>query len=236
MKRVQKRGLFAEVAARGMHRIRAGWAAAPGLIGLTMLIPALGVQAAQGATASGDANLCRLLTQVEVSRVLKVTIVRAEALDTDQAGCEFSIRASQVDASAGHYTQLAQGAAAAHGATIDGPTEKLIDSFAKGIFQGSDSEKSATAAARHAGEVPVFSYAIQPGDAEEQMRLTRRTMAGISPQSVKTVIELGDEAFDTGGAMLSVRKGKTMIQFTYKSCACTTKDVVPLARKVVDAL
>jgi hypothetical protein len=32
--------------------------------------------------------------------------------------------------------------------------------------------------------------------------------------------------------MLTVRKGKTMIQFTYK----TTKDVVPVARKVVDAL
>ena len=44
------------------------------------------------------------------------------------------------------------------------------------------------------------------------------------------------QLFDSGGAMLSVRKGKRMIQFTYPSCACTTKDIVPLARKVVSGL
>jgi hypothetical protein len=68
------------------------------------------------------------------------------------------------------------------------------------------------------------------------MLLTRRTLAGLSPKGIKTVLNLGEEAFDSGDAMLTVRKGKTMIQFTYKSCTCTTKDVVPLARKVADAL
>jgi hypothetical protein len=66
-----------------------------------------------------------------------------------------------------------------------------------GIFQGSDSEKSSTAAARHAGEFPVFTYSIQPGDAEEQLLLTRRTLAGLSPKGIKTALNLGDEAFDS---------------------------------------
>jgi hypothetical protein len=203
---------------------------------LVGLLPGSRLWAADDSSASARPDLCRLLTQAEVSQALKVAIVRAEATDTDEAGCEFSTRGSQTDSAAGHYTQLAKSSAAAQGTTIDGPTEKLIDSFAKGIFQGSDSENAATAGARHAGEFPVFSYFIQPGDAEQQMPLTRRTMVGLSPKSVKTVVNLGDEAFDNSGAMLTVRKGRTMIQFNYKACNCTTKDVVPLARKVVDAL
>ena len=200
------------------------------------LNPIPAVWAADDSAASGRADLCRLLTKAEVSQALKVTIVRAEALDTEQAGCEFSMHGSLADASAGHYAQLAKSTAAAHGSAIDGPTEKLLESFGKGVFQGSDAEKSSTATARHPGEIPVFAFAIQPGDAEEQMRISRRSMAALSPQGIKTVVGLGDESFDSGGAMLTVRKGKTMIQFTYKSCTCTTKDVIPLARKVVAAL
>lgn len=197
--------------------------------------PSATALAADGAT-SGGADLCRLLTKSEVSQALKITIVRAEALQTQEAGCEFSAKESIADAGAGHITELAKNNAAAHGSTIDGPTEQLIQSFSKGIFQGSDADKSSTAAARHAGEIPILTFAIQPGDAEEQMPTTRRTLAGLSPKGVKTVVGLGDESFDSGGSMLTVRKGKKMIVFTYKACTCTTNDIVPLARKVVDAL
>jgi hypothetical protein len=132
--------------------------------------------------------------------------------------------------------ELAKGAAQANGTQLDAATQKLISGFATGIFQGSDSDKSATAAARHPGEVPVFTFAILPGDGNDQMRVTRQSHAGIAPTAVTTIAKLGDEAFDSGGAMLSVRKGNRMIQFTYPSCACTTQDVVPLARKIVDQL
>ena len=125
--------------------------------------------------ASGRTDLCGLLTKAEVSRALKVTIVRAEALDTDQVGCEFSAKGTLADAGAGHATELANSAAAAHGTTLDASTQNLINAFGKGIFQGSDADKSATSAARHPGEVPVLTVAIQPGDAEDQMRRTRRT-------------------------------------------------------------
>jgi len=220
---------------------KTGWVrsarAALGITGfLVAMIHGTGVLASDDASAAGHGDLCRLLTKADVSRALKVTIVRAEALDTEEVGCEFSAQGSPADATAGHTVQLAKSTAAAHGATLDGPTEKLIETFSKGIFQGSDADKSATATARHSGEVRVFTIAIQPGDANDQMPITRRTMAGLSPKGVTTVVGLGDEAFDSGGAMITVRKGKKMIQFTYPSCACTTKDVVPLARKVVDAL
>jgi hypothetical protein len=223
-----------------IERANTGTSLTTAAVSLALALIALGpgsnLKAADDSAAASRPDLCRFLSQAEVSQALKVSIVRAEATDTEEAGCEFSIRGSLTDSAAGHYTQLAKSSAAAQGAVIDGPTEKLIDTFAKGIFQGSDSEKAATAGARHAGEFPVFTYIIQPGDAEEQMPLTRRTLAGLAPKGIKTVVNLGDEAFDSGGAMLTVRKGKTMIQFNYKACNCTTKDIVPLARKVVGEL
>jgi hypothetical protein len=196
------------------------------------------VASAQAATAprDGGADLCALVSQAEVNRALHVLIVRAEASDNDLPGCEFSIKGTPAAAGSGHTLELAKNAAKANGAQLDAATQKMISSFANGIFQGSDADKAATAGERHPGEVPVFTFAILPGDASEQMRMTRQAHAGIAPVTVTTITKLGDEAFDSGGAMLTVRKGNRMIQFTYPSCACTTQDVVPLARKIVDQL
>jgi len=209
------------------------------LPGWVTLLAALAFAIASGPAAAADPasanskDLCRLLNKAEVSRALGMEIVRAEAPDSQLAGCDFSARGSAADMTVAHTTQLAKGAANANGSSIDGPTEKLIDTFGKMLLKGSTSDTPATA--RHPGEVPVFSFAIQPGEAEEQMRVSRQTYAGIGP-GVTTVANLGDEAFDSGGAMLSVRKGKRMIQFTYPSCSCTTREIVPLARKVVGQL
>jgi hypothetical protein len=191
---------------------------------------------AQAETKPAGANLCALVSKAEVSRALRVAIVRAEAPDTELPGCDFSIKGTPAAAGSGHAVELAKSAAQANGTQLDDATQKLISSFATGIFQGSDSDKSATAGARHPGEVPVFTFAILPGDANDQMRATRQAHAGIAPAAVTAIAQLGDEAFDSGGAMLSVRKGNRMIQFTYPSCACTTQDVVPLARKIVGQL
>ena len=191
---------------------------------------------ADTAPASGGANLCALVSKAEVSRALRVAIVRAEAPDSDLSGCDFSIKGTLAAAGSGHTVELAKSAAQANGVQLDGATQKLISSFATGIFQGSDADKSATASARHPGEVPVFTFVILPGDANDQMRATRQAHSGISAAAVTTIAKLGDDAFDSGGAMLNVRKGNRMIQFTYPSCACTLQDVVPLARKIVDQL
>ena len=191
---------------------------------------------ADTAPAASGANLCALVSKAEVSRALRVAIVRAEAPETDLPGCDFSIKGTLAAAGSGHTVELAKSAAQANGVQLDGATQKLISSFATGIFQGSDADKSATASARHPGEVPVFTFVILPGDANDQMRATRQAHSGISPAAVTTIAKLGDDAFDSGGAMLNVRKGNRMIQFTYPSCACTLQDVVPLARKIVDQL
>jgi hypothetical protein len=190
---------------------------------------------ALGAPAKG-ADLCALVSKAEVSQALRVAIVRAAASDTELGGCDFSIKSTPAAASTGHAVDLAKSAAQANGTQLDDATQKLLATFANGVFQGSDSEKSAAANARHPGEVAVFSFVVLPGDANDQMRATRAAHSGIAPVAVTTIANLGDEAFDSGGAMLSVRKGKRMIQFTYPSCACTTKDIVPLARKVVSGL
>ena len=63
-------------------------------------------------TAKGDrANLCGLLSQAEVTHALHVIVVRAEAPETEFPGCEFSIKATQADAGAGHMTEVAKSAA-----------------------------------------------------------------------------------------------------------------------------
>ena len=191
---------------------------------------------AKQAGSPNRANLCGLLSNAEVSRALGVQIVRSEALTSAEPGCEFSAQGSPASLTVAHNLELAKSTAAAHGAPIDGPTEKLLETFGNTVLQGSDADTSAAASARHPGEVPVFSFAIQRGNAAQQMSLARRTQAGLAPKGVKTVTGLGDEAFDSGGAMLTVRKGNTMVQFTYPSCACTTSEIVPLARKVVGAL
>lgn len=191
---------------------------------------------AETAPAGSGANLCALVSKAEVSRALRVAIVRAEASETNLPGCDFSIKGTLAAAGSGHTVELAKSAAQANGVQLDGATQKLISSFATGIFQGSDADKSATASARHPGEVPVFTFVILPGDANDQMRATRQAHSGISAAAVTTIAKLGDDAFDSGGAMLTVRKGNRMIQFTYPSCACTLQDVVPLARKIVDQL
>jgi hypothetical protein len=191
---------------------------------------------ADTAPAASGANLCSLVSKAEVSRALRVAIVRAEASETNLPGCDFSIKGTLAAAGSGHTVELAKSAAQANGVQLDNATQKLISSFATGIFQGSDADKSATASARHPGEVPVFTFVILPGDANDQMRATRQAHAGISAAAVTTIAKLGDDAFDSGGAMLNVRKGNRMIQFTYPSCACTLQDVVPLARKIVDQL
>lgn len=207
------------------------------IIGTAIALSAAAPSApADTAPAGSGANLCALVSKAEVSRALRVAIVRAEAPETNLPGCDFSIKGTLAAAGSGHTVELAKSAAQANGVQLDGATQKLISSFATGIFQGSDADKSATASARHPGEVPVFTFVILPGDANDQMRATRQAHAGISAAAVTTIAKLGDDAFDSGGAMLNVRKGNRMIQFTYPSCACTLQDVVPLARKIVDQL
>jgi hypothetical protein len=206
------------------------------VLGTVLLLSAATPSASAGTAAADGANLCALVSKADVSRALHVAVVRAEAPDTDLAGCEFSIKGTPAAAGSGHALELAKGAAQANGTQLDDATQKLISSFATGIFKGSDSDKAATAGARHPGEVPIFTFAILPGDATDQMRATRQAHASLAPVAVTTIAKLGDEAFDSGGAMLSVRKGNRMIQFTYPSCACTTQDVVPLARQIVDRL
>jgi hypothetical protein len=207
------------------------------IVGTAIALSAIVPRAqAETAPAAAGANLCALVSKAEVSRALRVAVVRAEASDTNLPGCDFSIKGTPAAAGSGHVVELAKSAAQANGTQLDDATQKLLSSFATGIFQGSDSDKSATANARHPGEVPVFAFVILPGDGNDQMRVTRQSHAGISPAAVTTIAKLGDEAFDSGGAMLNVRKGNRMIQFTYPSCACTTQDVVPLARKIVDQL
>ncbi len=206
------------------------------LLAAAIMWMATGVPAlAEERVSEPSKDLCRLLTKAEVSRALGMQIVRAEAPDTQLAGCDYSARGSAADMTASHTTQFAKGAASASGSSIDGPTEKLIDTFGKLLLKGSAADTPSTA--RHPGEVSVFSFAIQLGDAEDQMRASRRTVSNIGGAAAVTpVANLGEEAFDSGGAMLSVRKGKRMVQFTYASCACTTREIIPLARKVVDQL
>ena len=66
------------------------------------LSPVAGALADEGAIHPPGKDLCRLVTKSEVSRTLGLEIVRAEAPDSDLAGCDFSVRGSAADLAASH--------------------------------------------------------------------------------------------------------------------------------------
>ncbi len=214
-------------------RVSASRLAASGLA-IAMVMVCKPTCAVEPTATAGSTDLCRLLDKSEVGRALGAQIVRAEPPDTQLPGCDFSARGSAADQTGSHAASLAKSAADANGSHIDGPTEKLIESLGSLVAKGSDADTPATA--RHPGEVVVFGFYIQPGDASTQMRQDRQAYTGIAAAGVTSVADLGDEAFATGGAMLSVRKGKRLVQFTYPSCSCTTREIIPLARKVMAQL
>lgn len=217
----------------GSHRARHDLSAAVahaatwGLTLLAALTAAVLLAFAPRVHAAGT-SLCRLATPAAVGQALHTSIVRSEAPETD-AGCIWSAKGTATKAATDHGMSMMD----SMGANLDPEARKAISAFG-GAVLGDEGAKQDKAAA-HPGELPVLVFSVeQSADATTEMKANRDTLGRIGPLTV--IPNLGDEAFDSAGSTLLVRKGGNVIRFMYTQCNCTTKDVVPLARQIVAGL
>ncbi|HEV2701456.1 MAG TPA: hypothetical protein VGV09_07485 [Steroidobacteraceae bacterium] len=198
-----------------------------GMQAAAMLAVALAALAPGPASAGTD--LCKSVSPAAVSKALHATIVRAEAPEGSDAGCAYSAKGTPVNSSTNHAMAMANGMG---GAPLDAQSSKLMSGFFNGVL--GDASAKQEKQARHPGEIPVLVFSVSTGDAQEQMKLNRDTMGRMS--KVTTVPGLGDDAIETSGSMLMVRKGDKFIQFLFTQCNCASQDVIPLAKQIIAGL
>lgn len=182
-----------------------------------------------GPAVAVGADLCSIASPAAVSSALHATIVRAESPEGSDAGCEYSAKGAPVNSATNHAMAMAKGMG---GASIDPQSAKIVSGFFNAVL--GDASAKQEKQARHPGEIPVLVFSVSPGNAQEQMKLNRDMMGRMS--KVTTVPDLGDDAIETSGSTLMVRKGNKFIQFLYTQCNCASQDVIPLARQIVAAL
>jgi hypothetical protein len=173
--------------------------------------------------------LCKIASPAAVSKALHAAIVRAEPPEGSDAGCEYSAKGTPVNSTTNHAMAMANGMGAA---PLDPQSSKILSGFFNGVLGESSAKQEKQA--RHPGEIPVLVFSVSSGNAQEQMKLNRDMMGRMS--KITTVPELGDDAIETSGSTLMVRKGNKFIQFLYTQCNCASQDVIPLARQIVAAL
>lgn len=176
---------------------------------------------------SGGRDACSLLSKDDVGQVVKMTVVRAEALEGKGAGCTYSVQGEMTDLVAKHASLLQKGASTEQ-------QRQMMESFAKNIFQNANNGQ-ANSNPEHPGESPVFVFKVDNQGAKGLMSMTRMTMGRMGP-AFTDLPGIGDEAFDIGGAMILARKGDKILTIMYMMCPCTTQDATPLVKKITDAM
>lgn len=171
---------------------------------------------------------CRFLSTQEVSQAVGVTIIRAEGEDNL---CRYIARGDIAAMKAKHMAGMVGG--------LDAKTQKTVQDIAGGFF-------SAVAPHDESGasqEVPVLMIDLEVGQAALVMKANRTAFAYVgggggsaSSSGTGNLDGIGDEANVTAGGMLMVRKGDTVVRFTYTGCPCSTDNIKPLAKLAVSRL
>ena len=183
---------------------------------------------------------CRFLSKAEVSQAVGVVVIRADAKDD---GCSYIAKGDPADVTAKHAAAMLGGLGA------DAQTQKTIQKFAGAIFAQQEAGDKSLSAQAATGEVPVLVVSFTSGNAQMEMKLNRGTLgrltnvapdgsqnAGAQNTGSGDLGNIGDEAFVAGGSMILVRKGNTVVHFTYISCPCNTGNIKPLAQMVASRL
>jgi hypothetical protein len=201
----------------------------PLILAIMLLLATFVMQtSARGAPPAGT-GICRFASVDDVSNALHVAIVRAETAAEDKSVCEYSIKGKPSSAATDHSIAMA---GVMNGQTMDPAAQKLMQGFGNAVLGGGDTDSPKNV--RHPGEIPVLVVAVTTGDAAVQMKANRQALGQLQP--VALISGLGDEAFASSQSMMFVRKGDTLLRITYTGCPCTTKDVEPLARRIVGAI
>ena len=183
----------------------------------------------QTQTSTVGMNLCSWLSNAEVSQAVKAEIVRAEPPEGGDPGCTYSAKGDPGDFTAKHATLLM-------GENADKNAQAQMENKGKSFFRSEEQQGGANPS-EHAGEAPVFQFTMDTsGNAMATMKLTEKMMGALGPAGGQMVPGVGDEAFQTGGVILMVRKGNKLVKIMYMMCPCTTDDVLPLAKKIADSM
>jgi hypothetical protein len=171
-------------------------------------------------------NVCGWLSKEEVSAAVRMEVVRMEAEAGENPGCTYLVEGDATELTMKHATQL-------NNKQMSKSDQQIMENFGKTILRGSGD--SGGGSSEHPGETPVLVFNVDENSALLQMKLTKGALSGMGPGTA-TIANLGDEAFDAGGAVLMVRKGDKMVRITYTTCPCGLDDILPLARKLVGNL
>lgn len=182
-----------------------------------------------GSNGSGSANntmgdVCRFLGKEDVSRAIGVEIIRTQALDNN--GCSYIAKGTQADMMSRHATAMT----ASRGA--DKKTQQVLQQFAGGMFKVFQSEDKDRAP--DTGEISVFNFSIDENAAEAQMQLNAKGLSILG--DTQGLPGIGDQAFVSADGMIMVRKGTKLARIMFLTCPCGTEAVIPLAKKIADAL
>jgi hypothetical protein len=173
-----------------------------------------------------EGDPCRFLTKTEVSKAIGVTIIGTKS---DEAACEYMAQGTAAMMTSKHLSAIMGKKGA------DKASQDKIERFAQGVFE--TQQKNAEAAdPGAAAETTVLSISFDQSSAQSQMKLDSKVLGALGPASGSSDLQgIGDEAFVAANGMMLVRKGDTLIRFTYIRCPCSTEQIKPLAKKLADA-
>ncbi len=179
------------------------------------------------AGASGGGNLgpgaCRFLSKEDVSRFIGVPIV---ATKTTADGCQYLAKGTPAEMTGKHIASMM----AKNGASAE--QQQLIQNLSHGLL-GSASETDGSNQNAEINSV-VVAFTIDPNSAKTQMALNQNVLGTIGPG--KPIAGIGDEAFDSSGSILMVRKGDKLVRIVYSTCPCNLDAIKPLAQELAGAL
>jgi hypothetical protein len=181
-------------------------------------------KSASSSSGNSIGDVCRYLSKEDVSRAIGIAIV---ATKSENNSCSYLAVGNSADMTAKHMAAIS----ASKGADAQG--QSMIQNFAGAIFKSGQAEQHESGSDEN-GNVPVFVVGVDDNAADEQMRLNKGIL-GRFPGS-QDLPGIGDEAFDAGNAMVTVRKGNKLIRIMYTTCPCTIEAVKPLAKKLADAI
>ncbi len=172
-------------------------------------------------------NACNLVSKAEVSAAIGMEVTSTESKWGSGPSCTYFVKGDVRDLTAKHMSLMQKD-------QTDKKTQQMIEDMSKSMFHGMATTD--TSSSDHPGEAPALVISVQDQGARLQMKLSKAALGNLGPVGAVAIPDLGDEAFDSSGAMLFVRKGEKLVWFAYTSCPCSRDELVPLARTAVGNL
>jgi hypothetical protein len=198
-----------------------------------------------GASGGFGGDPCRFLTKEEVSQAVGVEIIRAEAQDS---GCNYIAKGDPADMVSKHMASMTTSQARSNGNSVTDQQQKMMQQISGAFFKQQESSDKDLSKQASTGEVPILSVSFTSGNAEMQMKLNRMAFTHIKNAVMNTdgkttdqvatgdLDGIGDEAYETGGSGLIVRKGDTIARFMFTYCPCDANAIKPLAANLANKL